>query len=191
VWQAIVPTDLASSTATDWRGITAWELSILQARLTAKTRNVVVILDACHASHMSRDSAAPRVVTRALPHPILAGFEAHLAALRRSYGAVCDAVDPVSNADAVRLVACGQKESAFEYGDAADRYRGVFTEELLAVLAQTGDARPSWASVGAAVRTRVLRRYITQRPDVEGPARRRLFSLVEDDDVQRPTLHTT
>src|SRR4051812_23475388 len=30
-WQCIAPTDLRTGTDTDWRGITAWELSIKQA----------------------------------------------------------------------------------------------------------------------------------------------------------------
>src|ERR1051325_6755463 len=43
-WQCIAPTDLRDGAVTDWRGITAWELSIKQAQLTARTRNVTVIL---------------------------------------------------------------------------------------------------------------------------------------------------
>src|SRR6185295_3638576 len=42
--QHIVPFDYEHSEPDDWRGITAWELSIKQHALTDKTRNAVVIL---------------------------------------------------------------------------------------------------------------------------------------------------
>src|SRR3979490_713475 len=57
-WQCIAPTDLRDGTATDWRGIPAWELSIKQSQLTAKTRNVTVILDCCHSAQLSRSEVA-------------------------------------------------------------------------------------------------------------------------------------
>jgi hypothetical protein len=178
-WQGISPTDLSASTTDDFRGITAWELSIKQAQLTARTNNVTVILDCCYASQMSRDGTVQDAVPRALPHPFRLGFAAHLDALRAQYGAAFDAVDPSSNRDAVRLVACGQDQSAFEYPGADGTYRGVFTEALREVLREVGDAPVSWAEIGDAIRGRVLRRFPIQRPDIEGPAHRRLFSREE------------
>ncbi|MBC7978013.1 MAG: caspase family protein, partial [Myxococcales bacterium] len=186
-WQAIVPVDYPDSTDCDWRGVTAWELSIKQAELTAKTRNVTVILDACSASQMSRrDQPAPEpgVEVRTLPHPV-AGFGAHLALLRERYGAAFEAVDPVSNRDAVRLVACGQGETAFEIPVTSDRTHGVFTTALVEILTELGDVEVSWVALAAAVRARVRRRRPTQFPAIEGPARRRLFSLVEEDETGR------
>lgn len=174
-WQSIVPTDIRLGSAADFRGITAWELSVLHHRLTRKTPNLTVILDCCHASQMSRDDAARDAIPRALPHPVKVGFEAHIAALRQQYGAAFDAVEPAGNPSAVRLVACGEAESAFEYETAAGR-RGVFTEALIDVLREVGTADVSWAAVGAAVRARVLRSFRTQRPDIEGPVERAPFS---------------
>lgn len=181
-WQCIAPTDLRDGTQDDFRGITAWELSILQGRLTQKTRNVTVILDCCHSSQMSRDAAVRDAVPRALPNPVELGFAAHLDALRAKYGAAFAAVDPVGNPDAVRLVACAQSESAFDYRNPDGKYCGAFTEALIAVLKEVGGAAVSWAAICDAIRALVLRRFPIQRPDVEGPAQRRLFSLVEDND---------
>jgi len=180
-WQCIAPTDLRAGSTTDWRGITAWELSIKQAQLTAKTRNVAVILDCCHAAQLSRSDSAAGAIARALPHPVHTGFDRHLAALRATYGAAFDAVDPIGNPHAIRVVACGRSESAFEAPDAAGHYHGVFTEALIDVLAEVEDAPISWAAIIGAVRTRVLRRFVRQRPDIEGPIRRWLFSLAEHD----------
>lgn len=177
-WQGISSADMSATDTDDFRGITAWELSIKQAQLTQKTRNVTVILDCCYAAQMSRDGAACDAVPRALPHPFRRGFAAHLRALRERYGAAFDAVEPLGNRDAVRLVACGQAESAFEY-QADGEHRGAFTDALLAVLAEVGDARVSWAAIEDAIRARVHRRFLVQRPMIEGPARRLLFSLDE------------
>jgi len=183
-WQCIVPTDLRHGTVTDWRGITAWELSIKQAQLTAKTRNVTVILDCCHSAQLSRSEDPIGSVPRALPHPVDTGFDHHLAGLRANYGAAFDAVDPVGDPHAVRVIACGQSESAFERPDAAGQYHGVFTEELIEVLRQVGTAPASWAAIIRAVRGRVLRQFRRQRPDIEGPIRRGPFSLTEHDDLR-------
>src|ERR1700755_933378 len=87
--QAIAPTDLAATTDNDFRGITAWELAIKLAQLTAMTRNVTVLLDCCHAAQMTRDAAVHDLVPRALPNPIDMGFRTHLRALERTYGAAC------------------------------------------------------------------------------------------------------
>jgi caspase domain-containing protein len=176
--QSIAPTDLRAGSDADFRGITAWELAIKLAQLTAKTRNVTVILDCCHAAQMTRDGAARDLVPRALPHPIRMGFREHLTALARAYGSV--RLDPVGNPDAVRVMACGQTESAFEHTNPAGKRAGIFTEALLEILAGLGDTPISWAAIGDAIRARVMRRFVLQRPDVEGPSERQVFSLVID-----------
>ena len=182
-WQCIVPTDLRQSTVDDWRGITAWELSIKQTELTNRTPNVTVILDCCHSAQLSRNESVVGAIPRALPHPVTTGFDHHLQALREAHKEKFDAVDPIGNQHAVRLVACGQSETAFECPDGDGEYHGAFTEALIAVLNQAGDAPASWASLIGAVRARVLRQFRRQRPDVEGPSRRRPFTLAEHDDI--------
>src|SRR5882672_12578447 len=77
--QALVPTDFERSTADQFLGILDVELSVLLARLTARTRNATVILDCCHAAAMSRDGA---VRPKALLHPCYVDLEGHLARLR-------------------------------------------------------------------------------------------------------------
>lgn len=181
VLQCIAPTDLRAGSRHDFRGITAWELSILQHRLTQRTPNVTVILDCCHSEQMSRDATVREAIPRALPHPLEIGLAAHREALRARYGDVADNLDPIGNPYAVRVVACAQTETAHEYRNAAGAYCGVFTDTLLAVLRDVGEAAVSWEAVGNAVRARVLGQMYSQRPDVEGPARRLLFSLVEAD----------
>lgn len=178
-WQCIAPTDVRDGNARDWRGITAWELSIKQAQLTARTRNVTVILDCCHSAQLSRSDGPRGALPRALPHPICGGFDRHLDALRATYGIAFDNVDSAGNPHAVRLVACGQSESAYEYQDTAGEHRGAFTNALIDVLGEVGSAPVSWTAIIGVVRARVLRRFVRQRPDVEGPARRGVFSLTE------------
>jgi hypothetical protein len=190
-WQCIVPTDLRDGSTTDWRGITAWELSVKQAQLTARTRNVTVILDCCHSAQLSRSDRVVGAMPRALPHPVHTGFDHHLAVLRATYGAAFDAVDPVGDPHAVRIVACGQSESAFEYPDAEGRYHGVFTDVLVDVLTRVGSAPVSWGAIISAIRAQVLRRFPRQRPDIEGPVRREPFSLTEHDDVRGVSVATT
>ncbi|HEX2691838.1 MAG TPA: caspase family protein [Kofleriaceae bacterium] len=179
IMQSILPTDIDRGNASDFRGISTWELSIKLAQLTARTQNVTVIFDSCHSAQMNRDGAVRQAVPRALPHPIHAGFRVHLAALEAKYGQV--ELDPVGNPNAVRLVACAQTESAFEYANKDGRWTGVFTEALIAILREVGDAPIGWAAIGDAIRERVLRTFVTQRPEVEGPSERRLFSLAIDE----------
>ena len=180
LWQGISPTDLGKSTADDFRGITASELSIKQAQLTRQTRNVTVILDCCYASQMSRAGAVSGAVPRALPHPFRVGFAEHVRTLERRYGVPFGTVDPLGNPDAVRLVACGPDECAYECQTGDGAHHGILTTALLEVLRDVGDARVSWAALEDVIRARVLRRTASQRPDIEGPAQRLPFSLDED-----------
>lgn len=175
--QNIVPTDYAHSTRADYRGITALELSILQHRLTAKSKNVTVILDCCHSSQMSRDGAVHDAMARGLPSPLVVGLAPHLAALEARYPGVLAALGTGSNPHAVRVVACAQTESAYEYTNDHGVRTGAFTEALLALLAETARVPMSWALLGEAVRRRVQRQFPSQRPEIEGPADRELFAL--------------
>jgi uncharacterized caspase-like protein len=187
--QGISPIDFSESTDSDFRGITAWELAILEAQLTQRTRNVTVILDCSYASHLGRGGAVrdaedittvSDAVPRTLPHPVRQGFAAHLRALRARYGPAFEAVDPGGNRDVVRLVACTSDGAAYEYPGADGTFQGAFTRALLEILEEVGDAPASWALIGGLVREHVRRRFPSQRPDVEGPACRRVFSLVQE-----------
>lgn len=183
--QGICPVDLKASTGADFRGITSWELSILQARLAKRCSNVTVFLDCCFAGQMSREDPVRGVVSRELPHPLgYGGFAEHFEALREQYGAQeVDAVDPLGSTDAVRLVACMRNGNAFEFENDQGVYSGAFTEALLSVLRNVGHARVSWAAIENAICERVQSRFLAQRPMIEGPSRRYVFSVDVDVDI--------
>jgi hypothetical protein len=176
--QFIVPTDYDEDDNEDWRGIASWELSVRLARLTKKTHNATVILDCCHAAEMSRDGAAQGAVVRALPRPHHVGLTRFLEALRKENVRFPD-LHGISNPHAVRLVAAGKTQAAYEHDIDGHGYRGVFTESLVAVMDELKDAVVSWEGIARAVQERVLRRFPSQRPDVEGPLHRQPFTTVE------------
>jgi hypothetical protein len=185
--QGIHAADRAATTADDFHGITSWELSIKQTELTRTTRNVTVILDCCFASQASRSLEEPEVPDApqrglrqlALPQPVERGFSAHLDALRAKYGADFVAVGARSNPHAVRVVACGQDECVTEcFIDGV--WHGALTAALLAVLREIGSTPVSWAVILASIQSWIGRWFPTQHPGIEGPVRRRLFSLDED-----------
>lgn len=180
--QFIVPTDYEQSTEDDFRGITAVELSVLQARLTQVTQNVVVVLDCCHAAHMSRDGD---IRVKALSRPAHLTYDAiarHLATLRER-GLRVDQRDPVGNKDAVRVVACAPEQSAYEYTNQSGVRIGMFTESLTLALAEARDLPLTWFTLLESVRRRVLRLAPNQRPEVEGPSRRLLFDTREAEPI--------
>ncbi|GAA0216903.1 hypothetical protein GCM10010492_13410 [Saccharothrix mutabilis subsp. mutabilis] len=182
VLQLIEPTDFAASTEEDFRGITALELSVLLARLTERTRNVTVVLDCCHASHMSRDRD-PVVKARSRPVPARL-IRAHLDTLRRE-GLPVDLWEPTGNPHAVRIAACGPEQLAGEAANADGVRMGYLTDALTRSLAELRDSglALSWATVVDRVRQRVLAAWPAQRPEVEGPARRVVFDTAEADPV--------
>ncbi len=183
IFQGIVPFDYKQSSDTDYRGISSIELSIFMRRLTQKTKNATVILDCCHSSQMSRDGAARDAIARALPHPLRLGLDDHLAAIDKLYPGERAQLAPEGNPDAVRLVACGRTESAYEYTNNHGQRTGAMTEALIEILDELEGAPISWSALGQAIRERVLRSFPSQRPDVEGPVRRRLFSIERDDEL--------
>ncbi|GAA3448431.1 caspase family protein [Dactylosporangium matsuzakiense] len=168
--QFLVPTDYDQSREGDFRGVTGPELSVLLVRLTSVTRNVTVILDACHAAHASRGP----VLVKALPRTPYLDVAAHLERLRRC-GLDTAARDALGNPDAVRIVACGREQPAFEFTNAAGHRAGVLTDALVAALAAAGERPVTWAGLMAPVRERVRAAIPFQRPEAEGPALRALF----------------
>jgi hypothetical protein len=174
--QYIVPFDCDESTPLDFRGITAVELRVLLARLTLKTGNCTVILDCCHAAHMSRDR---KMRPKALLNPAYLNIAAHIERMRAA-GLRTDLPDPVSNRSAVRLVACAPWQFAYEYVNRDGVPTGLLTESLAIALEEAGDTPVTWAMVVNRIRARV--RYLgTQRPDAEGESRRLLFDTATAD----------
>lgn len=190
--QFIVPTDYDQSTEDDFRGLTAIEMSVLQARLTEVTRNVVVALDCCHAAHMSRD---PDLRVKARYRTETTGYAAtydrvlgHVARQRRQ-GLRVDLRDLTGNRHAVRLVACAPEQSAYEYTNHAGVRMGFLTEALTVALAEADELPLTWFTLMEAVRRRVLALVPNQRPEVEGPSRRLLFELAEADPIAALPVH--
>jgi hypothetical protein len=175
--QFIVPTDFDESATGDFRGITALELSVRLAQLTAVTRNVTVILDCCHSSHMSRD---PRLVPKALLHPSYLDVAEHNEAAKRA-GLPADLPHAIGNPDAVRVVACAPWEVAYEYEGMNRHPIGMLTESFSVALTETGDVPVSWSLLIQRIRDRVQLLAPGQRPEVEGPAGRLLFDTTTAD----------
>jgi hypothetical protein len=178
MFQCIIPVDYARGSETDFRGITSLELSALQRRLAGKTRNVTVILDCCHSGHMSRGGADSAIRPRALAAPTRVAMRRHLDVLRARYPDLF-ARPATSNPTAVRVVACGERESAWPIRDEHGEWYGAFTRALLDTLGAINGAAVTWEEVGTAIAGRVQSSYPGQQPRVEGPRHRRVFSLEE------------
>ena len=172
----LVPFDMEASTEADFRGLLAEELSALQRRLTAKTANVTTILDCCHSGTMSQGSdraaedGGPRVLHRG-----------GTAAARSDRRFCRDRATPwttptrsLSGSVACDPAAVGVRASEL----AGWQPRRAHRAARPACSGSLGD-RP----LDVARRSPTdLRRNITttlpmQRPEVEGPADRLLFSL--------------
>ncbi|HYI02338.1 caspase family protein [Hyalangium sp.] len=174
-FQFIVPVDFDQSTEEDFRGITSPELSGLLQELTAKTRNVTVVLDCCFAACMFRGMD---MVPRALPEVSLPAVRAHLTRLQ-AQGVALGGPYVESNPHAVRLVASAIDEPAYEYTNTRGVRTGLLTDTFLEVLQEARGLQVSWGQLARHVRERVLARCPMQRPELEGPARRLLFHLEE------------
>lgn len=190
---------------TDWhkpgfRGLLELELSLELAALTQKTANVTVILDCCHAARMWK-AIEGEVTVRALDRLVVDGVGERLDELRSD--ARLALLHGESNPLAVRLVATEADRLAYEvpisFGGRVQRM-GLLTANLCTLLDELGDARVSWRTLAMLVRERVMQRFDTQRPDLEGPGNRILFELDSAElgggvvymlDGQRPALRTS
>ena len=175
----IVPVDFTQSTPDDFRGITGIELSVLLGRLTRRIPNVTVVLDCCFAGTMSR---AGDLITKSLPEPKAVDLRSHLNRLLHG-GLRVDLTRPLGNSFAVRVVACAPEQRSYEYGGRRGDRIGVFTEALTDALTAAGDAPVTWSTLMTQVRQNVLDVIANQRPDAEGPFRRLLFEVDEEDVV--------
>jgi hypothetical protein len=193
--QHICPTDFADTRDDDFHGISALELSLKLVALTARTANATVILECCFAAQMSRAmrvDAKPDDAPVVTPKLTRVGLTRHLEEVRaraRALGVRPGAVSP----HAVRVAASGQTELARPVtlpSDEAlaslgvtssrhDPWIGALTLGLVQILAEIGDTRVPWRSIGPALRERLL----VQRPEIEGPIARVPFSLATVDDA--------
>jgi caspase domain-containing protein len=177
--QFILSTDIDQTSGDDFRGLLAEELSLFQYQLTQKTKNVTVILDCCHSARMSRD---PKVVPKAwnFSWPKSAVARRFAAAAADIAAARAEGADDRwfdANPDAVRIVACGPSESAYELEDSdLGGTHGAMTDALVTLMRNLGQDSVTWDTVAQQLRRRVLRSGLVQRPEAEGPTERLLFS---------------
>jgi hypothetical protein len=178
----LVPTDYELGGT--FSGITELEWSSLIAGLTACTRNVAIIHDCCHAARVVRGAQLRRARPRALA-AVRMEIGDLLQIVRASGGASLHAV---GNPDAVRFAAAGAQGLAWEQENAGGYSRGVFTSNLLAVVAELGEREISWAELARRVRERVLQATGRQRPEMEGPSIRRMFGVSPSGDPWRTSV---
>ena len=180
--QFIVPDDYADSDSDDFRGITSVELSVLLARLTDVAPNTTVIMDCCHAAHMSRQLGL-RVKSLLRPahwRPTYETVEEHIARLVEA-GLRVQLRPLVSNPRAVRAVACAPSESAWEGTNRDGTEMGLFTDALSRALREADGLRLNWSTLMDAVRRHVQIFTDTQRPEAEGPSERQPFETADLD----------
>jgi Caspase domain len=182
--QNICPTDYGSTTDDDFRGISAFELSLQLATLTRKTTNATVILECCFAAELARGDE-PASVARVWPKLTRVVLTRHLQKLRER-SRDFEELELTGNPHAVRVAAAGQTQSAYQLAlpPASELHAigidlpkggwiGGMTLRLVEILAQIGSAHVPWRSIAAELRERL----IVQRPEIEGPIARVPFSL--------------
>lgn len=165
--QFLQPTDHAQSSPEDVRLISTWELSMLQAQLTARTRNVTTILDCCYAERLSRQRRTAMRTRAADPVPSPLAAAVH-AAVTRTYGSL-RAIDPRGNSHAVRAAACAEDGLALEGLGPDGAPAGVFTARLLELLEETRGRGVPWRGLAVALARALAASGLPQRPVIEGP----------------------
>jgi len=178
-FQFVVPTDMDASDTGDFRGLLSEEITWYQRRLTeafralGATPNVTTILDCCHSGYMARgvDSVQKSVDLSAKMFKIRGIRDRAI-----SLGADKEIHGLATNPDVVRLIACQPEESAFEFPSDRGGHHGALTDAFASVIESLGEGSAPWSVVGELVRQRVRSLVPEQRPDVEGPADRVLFS---------------
>lgn len=179
-FQFIVPFDMAESEPGAFRGLLSEELTDFQRRMTDAFRqlgevpNITTILDCCHSGYMARGAEATiKSVDFSEPKMFRTlGMRQHAEQL----GLLATNTGLATNPDAVRIVACQPDQSAFEAPSKRGGVHGTLTDTLASVLGELGTTAVSWSVVGDLVRRRVRAVHGEQRPGVEGPQERLIFS---------------
>jgi hypothetical protein len=138
------------------------ELSLWCARIAARTANIVVVVDCCHASGMVRDDVADQA--------FVAAFESWRAAHQDEI----EELEAEAHADVIRLSAAGANGFA-----RASEGGSALTTSLLAALAEPGALRSSWFGLFARIEAHMAMAGVAQSPRLSGPVRRQVFTLVE------------
>jgi hypothetical protein len=195
--QFLVPSDFEQSTEDDFRGYTNAELSLDLDALTRKSKNVIVIMDCCHAGRVLRSGPGEQQQLKwqdtskypAVRHLDVVGRWAasaarHYEKLREARQLELDKRDAEANPWAVRLLASASGGKAYEVEcppseGSTHRFAGTMTFALHQALMGIDPACTTWQDVGRMIRQTPQRRGGQQRVTIEGPCRRLLFSLSE------------
>ncbi|RYP18996.1 hypothetical protein DL765_003579 [Monosporascus sp. GIB2] len=186
--QYLLPFDIDQTTEKDFRGILDVELSYLVNCLTSRTHNVTIILDCCHAEGMAKRIPIQGVKTWSpLKREII---DIHMRRLRAV--GLLEKLHIEGNRYAIRVAAAESNKPAFEdeapqgknFGD-TDLGKPVMsrlTRELVLELQAHREKRISWDMVLPQLQSKLKEpRSKFQRPQVEGPRTRVLFSLGRQD----------
>jgi hypothetical protein len=184
--QYLLPTDIGQTTETDFRGILDVEVSHLVTGLTNKTHNVTVILDCCHSERAAR---APVPGMRAWAPVRRKDIDSHMRRLQEA--GFFRYLHKEGNPYSVRIVAAGSDRPAYEeevsrdlQSDEAEpsgTVMGNLTRQLVTEIRKLGTNPVSWDVILPQLRLHLNRGYRPQRPQVEGPRMRALFSLEKID----------
>ncbi len=180
--QFIVPTDFDDAPEGEFRGIFAEELSLLQAELTRRTPNVTTVLDCCHSARMSRDaSRLPRArdVRGLISMDAVAAARKTVRNLVAAHSNLGGAFHADANPFAVRVVACAPDQSAYEVDLPDGTRHGALTAALARMLADRSRRRFTWRELLDHLRPAVTDLSEFQRPEIEGPVDRYVFTSHE------------
>lgn len=182
--QFILPMDYDKTQTNDFKGILDAEMSHFLWQITAKTKNVTVILDCCHAGRMARNPklgphSSPKFLS-AVPHHdidmLLRRFFQDTPLDSNGY--------PGGNRFTVRIVAGTQGETAWEHEDQENKWHGALRKALVVSLEEAAGKSISWHTSMIRVRDILAEGGSPGHPNAEGPSKRIHFTLDERDPVE-------
>ncbi|KAK8137116.1 hypothetical protein PG984_005056 [Apiospora sp. TS-2023a] len=179
--QYLVPSDFDKSMKT-WKGILDSEISKLLRDTTDKTPNVTYILDCCHSSRLGRGPQnLDKPIAKCLTNEEYRRLMGHIKNCRRRNELLED--DNWSNPSVVRIAAAADTEKAWQHKRGSNRYVGLFTEKLDAILRQSR-IQSSWRNILVGVNALIARQCSheedPQQPRSGGADGRIPFSLQVD-----------
>jgi caspase domain-containing protein len=164
-----------------WKGIFDSEISKFLFDTTRATPNVTYILDCCHSARLGRKPLANHAIPKALSTSDYDLTLEKLKQLRQEKKLLEN--EGWSNPNVVRIAASADRESAWQYQNAAGKHVGILTEKLALVIGKDV-VRSSWRNIMAGVGALVDREFAedqkAQQPRSAGADTRMPFSMEVD-----------